>query len=91
MIYILAFITSYINIALRAFQQKNVMNDKYMWVMPTSMSMAVCEVIIISQAASQGMGWIALPIGLGSGLGCLTSMKIHNILSGLKNGKTTEK
>ena len=81
MIYVLAFSASFIFVALKAFQQLNVMKSKYLWVVPTSMAMAVCEVLLIVKAAEYGWGLIVLPIGLGGGTGCLLSMKIHSIIS----------
>ena len=79
MIFILAFIVSYINIGLRAFQQKSVMRDKYWLIPPVSMCMAFCEVFIILKAIVGGGTWIiAVPIGLGSGFGCMTAMYLHN-------------
>lgn len=77
MIYALAFAASFVFIALKAWQQLNVVHGKVWWVVPTSFAMAVCEVFVVVQAASQGWGWIVLPIGLGSGLGCLFAMWLH--------------
>ena len=74
----LLFASSYIFIFLKAFQQLNVVHDKYWWVVPTSMSMAFCEVYIIASLAMQGFKIpVVLAVGLGSGLGAVTSMWIH--------------
>jgi hypothetical protein len=75
---LLLFASSYVFIFLKAFQQLNVVHDKYWWVVPTSMSMAFCEVFIIASLAREGFSlpvWAA--VGLGSGLGAVTSMWIH--------------
>ena len=83
MIYLTAFATSFVYIFLKATQQLNVVHKQYLWVLPTSMSMAACEVFVISTTAKNGFGWIALAIGLGAGLGCMASMYMH--------GKMTKK
>lgn len=78
--YLLAFITSFCFVFLRSFQQLNVVRTRYLWVMPTSMLMAACEVFLISTAA-RGYGWIVVAMGLGAGLGCMCSMWIHGRIS----------
>jgi len=75
--YVLAFLASFAFIALKAGQQLNVVHDKFLWVVPTSMLMAVCEVSVIANIARAGWGWIVLPIGLGSGLGAVFAMYLH--------------
>jgi hypothetical protein len=72
-----AFAAAFLFVFLKAFQQLNVVHDKYVWVLPVSMLMAACEVYVTWQAATQGWGWIVLPIGVGSGLGAMTSMLLH--------------
>jgi hypothetical protein len=76
-IYLLAFFTAFVFIFLKAFQQLNVVNKQYLWVLPTSMSMAACEVYVIATTARNGYGWIVLAIGLGSGFGAMASMWVH--------------
>ncbi|WP_395406326.1 hypothetical protein ACHMW6_06540 [Pseudoduganella sp. UC29_106] len=83
MTYLLAFCTSFAFIFLKAFQQLNVVNKQYRWVLPTSMTMAACEVYVIATTAKNGYGWIVLAIGAGSGLGAMASMWVH--------GKVTKK
>lgn len=75
-----AFASSFAFIFLKAWQQLNVMHHQIWWIVPTSMAMATCEVFVVATAAQQGWGWIVLPIGIGSGLGCLASMKLHRRL-----------
>lgn len=77
MLYAIAFVASFCFIGLRAAQQLNVVHRAYVWILPTSMLMAVCEVWVIANAAATGWGWIILPIGLGSGLGALAAMLLH--------------
>lgn len=79
--YLLAFGTAFAFIFLKAFQQLNVAHKQYLWVLPTSMAMAACEVYAISTTASRGYGWIVLAIGLGSGLGAMASMWVHTRLT----------
>ena len=75
--YFLAFFASYIFIFLKAFQQLSVVHKNYAWVLPTSMCMATCEVYVIATTAKNGWGWLVLFIGLGSGLGAMSSMWVH--------------
>lgn len=82
MIYLLAFGASFVFIFLKAFQQLNVVHKQYLWVLPTSLFMAVCEVYVIVATAKNGWGWIVLVIGLGSGLGAISSMYVHERLTG---------
>ena len=74
-------IAAFLNVALRAFQQLNVVYDRRKWVMPTSMLMALCEAIIILFFVHAGFNvWLIIATGLGSGSGCLISMIIHKKL-----------
>jgi hypothetical protein len=74
--YVLLACASFIFVALKAFQQLNVMHDRTKWVLPTSMLMACMEVSIIIGAISNG--WrAAIPMGIGGGLGCLAAMRLH--------------
>lgn len=78
--YLLAFIASYLFVFLKSFQQLNVVHNNYWWVVPTSILMATCEVYVIYNAAHMGWGWLVLWVGVGSGLGAVSSMFIHNLL-----------
>lgn len=78
--YFLVGIFTYVFVACKAFQQLNVMRSKYSWVMPTSIILAALEFYVITQVVVTGWGLIVLPIGLGGGLGCITSMYIHQRL-----------
>lgn len=75
--YVAAFFAAFVFVALKAAQQLNVVHHKVWWVLPVSFAMAVCEVFVVVQSVRAGWGWVVLPIGLGSGLGCLFSMYIH--------------
>lgn len=81
-LYFWAFVTSFLFVALKSWQQLNVVHRLYPWILPTSMVMAMCEVWVISNASVQGWGWIVLPIGIGSGLGSTCATWVHhNIVS----------
>lgn len=78
-ILIASFAASFCFVALKAFQQLNVVHGQYLMVLPTSWFMAACEVyVVLSVARSQT--WdigIVNAIGLGGGLGCVVSMWVH--------------
>jgi len=78
MVYATAFGAMVLFVALKAFQQLNVVHDQYKWVLPVSIGMGFCEVYIIAQVATQGFGlWLALAIGLGGAVGAMFSMWLH--------------
>lgn len=75
---LLLFFASYVFIFVKAFQQRNVMGLHYPWVLPSSIVMAFVEVYVIAMVAAKGYGLaIVLSVGLGAGLGALSSMWIH--------------
>lgn len=70
------FAASFLMIAAKAFQQLNVVHDRYCAVLPTSALLAAMEVFIIVGVVRTG--WIAIPsMALGGGLGCMFSMWLH--------------
>jgi hypothetical protein len=77
MIYLALFANSFAYIFLKAWQQLNVIHHQLFWIVPTSFLMALCEVYTVVHVAHQGVGLVALPLGLGGGLGCLASMLLH--------------
>lgn len=87
LVFAAAFVASYIFIFLKAFQQLNVVRNEYWLIVPTSVAMAACEVLVVVNMAQHGWGWIIVPIGLGSGLGALTSMFIHGRLGEWKKNR----
>lgn len=84
MSYILLFFTSLCFISLRAFQQLNVQHDRYMWVPPVTLSMAVCEFLQITTIIKTGDLWAAVPMAAGGVLGCWFSMWFHKWLRSKK-------
>jgi len=81
MTFFIAFISSFCFVGMKSFQQLNVVHKQYLLVMPTSMLMALCEVYVIATVAKSGFGWLAFFVGLGAGLGCMTSMYFHGKLT----------
>jgi len=79
--YALAFTSSFIFVALKSWQQLNVVHKKYWWILPTSMAMALCEVYVVATVAKNGWGIIALAIGLGAGLGSMLATWLHSKLT----------
>jgi hypothetical protein len=84
------FISNYVYIFLKAFQQKNVMHDNFKLVIPTSFGMATCEYFImgtIALIAVNGQGFVhtainVASIGLGGGLGSVCAMYYYKKLKG---------
>jgi hypothetical protein len=74
---LLAFAASFGFIALKSWQQLNVVRKAYWWIVPTSMLMAVCEVYVIANVAQYGWGWLVFWVGLGGGLGSLSATLVH--------------
>jgi len=73
-----AFMASFLFIGLKAFQQRQVVHDEYMLIVPTSMLMAACEVFVVHNIAIKGWSFgLVFAVGLGSGLGCLSAMLVH--------------
>jgi len=78
LIYLATFGASFVFIFLRAFQQRNVAFDNYIAILPVSLMMAVVEVFVVANIATQGYHWpLVLTIGLGSGSGALSAALLH--------------
>ena len=84
-ILVVTFLASFGFIFLKAFQQRNVAFDHYSWIVPTSLLMALAEVYVIHNIATQGYS-IALvfAIGFGSGFGALLAAILHKKMLGGK-------
>lgn len=66
----------YCLVALRAFQQQNVIHSKYWWAMATSYGMAFAEIALIINVVN--IGWAAgWWVGSGGALGVVTAMYVH--------------
>jgi hypothetical protein len=80
--YAFAFGASYVYIWAKATQQLQVVNFRYWRIMPMSLVMACCEVFIMVNVIRTadsflGLAALALCIGIGAGLGCLTAMFLY--------------
>lgn len=84
MIYLSAFAVSFLYVALKSFQQLNVMHHKILWVWPVSLGMGLCEVFLVGTiavtAVSEGwleMSFLGVSLGLGGAVGATLSMILH--------------
>ncbi|WP_422023417.1 hypothetical protein [Pyruvatibacter mobilis] len=78
MIYLTTLFASFVFVFLKAFQQRNVAFDKYVWIIPTSYLMAVVEVIVVANIAMSGWDvWNVLALGTGGGFGSLLAALVH--------------
>lgn len=68
-------------IALRAFQQRNVVHNDYGLVFITANLIALVEVFVVFTIASKGfMLPLVFTLGVSGGLGCIFAMRFHNWL-----------
>ena len=86
---LILFIASFARVFLRALQQRNVMCLNYKLVSPVSFLMTLTEVYVwgaivvsILQTLQSGNFWdmwpIVLVLAIGSSLGCMSAMYLHN-------------
>ena len=87
MIYLISFLISFCYIGLKSLQQLNVVQGRYVAVVPVSMMLAVAEVTIIATVVKTSL-FISLPIGLGGGLGCCAAIYLNRRFSKFKHGGT---
>lgn len=79
MIYLSMFVATFLYVMLRAFQQRNVAFNNYLWVVPTSYCMAIVDVFIVALVAKQGWSLgIVLAAGTAGALGAVSAMLFHN-------------
>lgn len=76
--YLLAFLASFLYIGLKSFQQSNVTNRKYTWILPTSLCMCVLEIYTIALMSRKGLGILVFVIGFGGGLGSICATYLHH-------------
>ena len=77
----LAGVANFCFIGLKAFQQRNVVNNDYGLVFVTSNLLALVEVFVIYTIAQKGFMWpLVATIGVSGGLGCVVAMRFHNWL-----------
>ena len=78
MIYLILFLSSILYVGLRSFQQRNVTNDNYLWVVPTSCGMAAVDAYLMINVVKSGWSIpLVLSVGLGGAIGCICAMLIH--------------
>lgn len=78
MIYLILFSSSVLYVGLRSLQQRNVTNDNYIWVVPTSCGMAAVDAFLMLNVVKQGWSIpLVLSVGLGGALGCIMAMLFH--------------
>lgn len=71
------FVVSFFYVALRSWQQLNVVRRQYLMIVPTSLMMAAADAFIITSIATAGWGWIVLAFGLGGGTGSICATFLH--------------
>lgn len=81
--YLSAFLCTALYVFTRSFQQKNVQDSRYWFIMPTSLVMGTLDVILIGKAAISAyagtLDWIlCISFGLGGGLGSMIAVYIHD-------------
>jgi hypothetical protein len=82
---------SFIFVALKALQQRNVAFDNYIWVVPTSVAMGFVEYGTIILVVKGGYTVPSLlAAGLGAGFGALSAMLLHKRYIKKNNGKEKE-
>lgn len=87
MIELTLFLITYVRVAARAFQQRNVVFDNWLWVIPTSYVMGYLELaglaIGVVDIVNNGY-WRIVVLGFASGsggwLGCYTAIYLHKRL-----------
>jgi hypothetical protein len=70
---------SFIYVFLKAWQQLNVVEGRYAWVMPTSIGMGLCEVAIVLLVVKANTVLLGAANGVGAGLGAILAMRLHGI------------
>jgi hypothetical protein len=75
--YIGIFFASFAYIWLRAFQQRNVANAIYWWIVPTSYLMAATDVFLIANFAKGLTVALWATYGTAGALGSLTAVYVH--------------
>ena len=74
--YLVALFVSFIYVGLKATQQQNVIFGEYIWIIPTSYLLALCEVTLILLIVKSDW-WVWIPIGTGAWMGAQVGMYCH--------------
>lgn len=67
---------TFLFVALKSWQQLNVVHARYAAIVPTSFAMAVAEVTVVVGVVQHGLA-AALPMGVGGAVGCCLSVWLH--------------
>ena len=86
MTWLAAFLSSFLHVSLRAFQQLNVLHDRVAWVLPCSLLMGATEVFGVLLIVKSESFLVFIPLGLGGAAGCLLAMFLHRRLRSVSNG-----
>ncbi len=73
-LFLISAIASFVYVALRAWQQLNVMQGHYWRVVPTSIGMGIGDVILVTLIVKTDSLWIGVSNGVAAGLGCCLAM-----------------
>lgn len=84
-LFIAIFAVNFVYVMLKAMQQKSVVADKKIFIIPTSIAMSACEVFMVGAIATLVLSsqsyWAFVPAGLGGGVGCILGMELFNRLN----------
>ena len=84
------FLASFTYVALKAFQQLNVMHHRIGWIIPISYGMAICEFLLVGFIAIASIHAVSdfekiilvFQIGTGGAVGAIVSMILHKRMRG---------
>ena len=67
-------------VTFRCLQQLNTVLNRYLWIIPTSVCIALCEVYVIQMIATSDLSKTLLVVstGFGGSVGCYAAMYISN-------------
>ena len=69
-------VATFAHVFARAFQQLNVIHNRVWWVPPTTLVIAICDVVIIVSIVK--VGWTAVaPLTVGGTMGVIAAMWTH--------------
>lgn len=84
MTYLLIALASFVYVGGKAFQQLNVVHDRFGMVPPTTFVLAICEVLIIGNIAVRavdadwhGLAFTIIAMSIGASTGAMAAMKAH--------------
>lgn len=80
MIWVELWLWSIALVGIRAFQQKNVIHDRYISIIPTSYVFSLCDIALMYrglQTWEVSVFMTVLCVGTGAWMGCIASMVMH--------------